>query len=33
MIAACARVHTLTVVTRNVRDFKRFEVPLFKPFG
>lgn len=33
MIAACARVHKLTVVTRNVRDFKRFEVPLFNPFG
>lgn len=33
MIAACARVHKLTVVTRNVRDFRRFEVPLFNPFG
>ena len=33
MIAACARVHKLTVVTRNVRDFKRFDVPLFNPFG
>ena len=32
MIAACAIVHKLTVVTRNVRDFKRFEVPLFNPF-
>lgn len=33
MIAACARVHKLTVVTRNVRDFKRFDVPIFDPFG
>ena len=33
MIAACARVHKLTVVTRNVGDFKRFDVPLFNPFG
>ena len=32
MIAACAIAHKLTVVTRNVRDFKRFEVPLFNPF-
>lgn len=33
MIAACAMVHNLTVVTRNVRDFERFGVPLFNPFG
>ena len=33
MIAACARVHRLTVVTRNVGDFKRFDVPIFNPFG
>lgn len=33
MIAACAITHKLTVVTRNVRDFERFEVPLFNPFG
>jgi len=33
MIAACAIVHHLTVVTRNVRDFERFNVPLFNPFG
>ncbi|MHB1232221.1 MAG: PIN domain-containing protein [Burkholderiales bacterium] len=32
MIAACAIAHKLTVVTRNVRDFKRFEVSLFNPF-
>mgnify|MGYP000598445790 CR=1 FL=1 len=33
MIAACAIAHKLTVVTRNVRDFERFEIPLFNPFG
>jgi predicted nucleic acid-binding protein len=33
MIAATARVHGLTVVTRNVRDFARFEVPVLNPFG
>ena len=33
MIAASALVHNLTVVTRNVRDFKRFHVPVFNPFG
>lgn len=33
MIAACAKVHHLTVVTRNVSDFERFNVPLFNPFG
>lgn len=33
MIAASAMVHKLTVVTRNIRDFKRFNVPLFNPFG
>lgn len=32
MIAACAQVHKLTVVTRNVRDFERFAVPVFNPF-
>jgi toxin FitB len=32
MIAATARVHGLTVVTRNVRDFERFDVSLFNPF-
>ena len=31
MIAASALVHKLTVVTRNVRDFERFHVPLFNP--
>jgi predicted nucleic acid-binding protein len=33
MIAATARVHALTVVTRNVRDFARFDVPVLNPFG
>lgn len=33
MIAACAIAHKLTVVTRNIRDFERFDVPLFNPFG
>ena len=32
MIAATARVHGLTVVTRNVRDFKSFDVPVLDPF-
>ena len=32
MIAATARVHHLTVVTRNVGDFERFNVPVFNPF-
>ncbi len=32
MIAAIARVHKLTVATRNVRDFRTFEVPLLNPF-
>ncbi len=32
MIAATALLHNLTVVTRNERDFERFQVPLFNPF-
>jgi len=32
MIAATARVHGLTVVTRNVADFKTLGVPLINPF-
>ena len=32
MIAATALVHNLTVVTRNVRDFARFEVPVLNLF-
>jgi predicted nucleic acid-binding protein len=32
MIAATAHVNNLTVVTRNLRDFKPFGVPTFDPF-
>lgn len=32
MIAATAKVHHLTVVTRNVASFKGFGVKLFNPF-
>ncbi|MGH9629302.1 MAG: type II toxin-antitoxin system VapC family toxin [Bryobacteraceae bacterium] len=32
MLAATARVHRLTVVTRNTRDFAPFGVPLLNPF-
>ena len=32
MIAATAVVHGLTVATRNVRDFRNFEVDLVNPF-
>ena len=32
MIAATALTHNLTVVTRNVRDFARFDVPVLNPF-
>jgi toxin FitB len=30
MIAATAKVHALTVVTRNTRDFVRFSVPVLR---
>ena len=33
MIAATARVHGLTVATRNEKDFHHFEVPTFNPFA
>ena len=33
MIAATARIHRMTVVTRNVRDFGQFSVTLRNPFG
>jgi toxin FitB len=32
MIAATARVHGLTVATRNERDFAHFSVAVFNPF-
>ena len=32
MIAAIAKVHGLTVVTRNTADFKSFGIPLLDPF-
>jgi len=32
MIAATAKVHHLTVVTRNISDFCTFEVKLLNPF-
>lgn len=33
MIAATAHVHNLIVVTRNVRDFARFDVQVLNPFA
>jgi predicted nucleic acid-binding protein len=33
MVAATARVHGLTVATRNTRDYRHFEVPVFNPFS
>ena len=33
MIAATAKAHNLTVVTRNVNDFKHFNVTIFNPFN
>jgi predicted nucleic acid-binding protein len=32
MLAATARIHRMTVVTRNTKDFHLFEVPVFDPF-
>ena len=32
MIVAIAQVHNLTVVTRNVSDFKHFDVKIINPF-
>ena len=33
MIAATAYVHNLTVVTRDVRDFRHLGVPTLDPFA
>jgi toxin FitB len=33
LIAATARVHGMTVVTRNVRDFQQAGVPVLSPFS
>ncbi len=32
MIAAIARLHRLTVVTRNTKHFERLRVAVFDPF-
>ncbi len=32
LIAAMARVHNLTLVTRNTKDFARFDIPLLNPW-
>jgi predicted nucleic acid-binding protein len=32
MIAATARVHSLQIVTRNIRDFGEFGVRVFNPY-
>ena len=32
MIAATAQIHHLIVVTRNISDFKNFDVPMLNPF-
>ncbi|MGA2350691.1 MAG: type II toxin-antitoxin system VapC family toxin [Terracidiphilus sp.] len=33
LIAATARIHRLTVVTRNVKDFEALDVEVFNPFS
>jgi len=33
MIAATALAHGLQVATRNLRDFKEFDVPVFNPYA
>ena len=32
LIAATAKIHHLTLVTRNIRDFEGCEIPLLNPF-
>jgi toxin FitB len=32
LLAATARTHELTLVTRNARDFRAFDVPVFNPW-
>ena len=32
MIAATAKTHQLTLVTRNIRDFDSCSIPLLNPF-
>ncbi len=32
LIAATAKIHHLTLVTRNVRDFSFCDIPIFNPF-
>jgi predicted nucleic acid-binding protein len=32
MIAATAKIHQLTLVTRDVRDFDSCSIPLLNPF-
>jgi toxin FitB len=32
MIAATARIHSLTIATRNEREFRRFDVEIYNPF-
>ncbi len=32
MIAATARIHQMTIATRNGRDFKQLDVPVLDPF-
>ena len=33
LLAATARVHRLTLVTRNTRDFAHVDVPVFNPYA
>jgi predicted nucleic acid-binding protein len=32
LMAAIARVHNLTLVTHNTKDFARFDIPLLNPW-